>query len=113
MASCIVDIEFLYNEDDVVFPKRVLICGITAHKKPYMKEIIYKLPILPHRKSANSLEEKTRELEYGRLNFSSTDQDVYDCLTNFDVIITKNNLQKGFITSKFPMNDTKVYKMGE
>lgn len=43
MLRALVDVDFLYNDEDFVFAKKVLICGITAQSKSYVKTLKRKL----------------------------------------------------------------------
>lgn len=111
MASCIADVEFIYNEDNESFPQKLIIAGITRDKKSFVKEIVYKFPTQTQ-KTDNLLCESVQDTVYGRFNFTSKNQDLFECLKQFDFVIVKNKLQSGYI-AQFTLDKNKIYVLEE
>lgn len=107
MSRCLVDVDFLYNEKDYVFAKRILVCGITPQSQGFVKDILYQYPKTKRGQDKGFLEEEEEEEEtlarsfknvkYGNLEFPRTDLELSKTLKKFNIIIVKNHLEKEFI----------------
>lgn len=101
MSRTLVDVDFLYNDDeDCVFAKKVLICGITAQSKSYVKEIVYQYPSL-------NLETKlNKNLKNGHIELNEKLFELTKCLAKFDIIIVKSKEEKAFLERLTPSTIT-------
>lgn len=104
MSRCLVDVDFLYNEKDYVFAKKILVCGITHQSQGFVKDIVYQYPETKRDQDKDILEEEEETLprsfknvKYGNLEFPHTDLELSKTLKKFNIIIVKNQLEKEFI----------------
>ncbi len=97
MASCIVDIEFVYNKDNEAFPQKIYITGMTKNKNTYTKEIFYNFPVKTHTNCLTS----NSKLNYGNFDFKDKNQELLEILTQFEYIFVKNQLLTGFLRQIF------------
>ena len=111
MSSCIVDVQFLFNEDNCAFPKKILISGI-RNKSTFTKEIDYKLPTFTEPLCENLAHSKATRYDFGIINFETKNDELRHVLKSFDTIVTKNRIQRNFIR-QFTMERTKVFKLEE
>lgn len=110
MARCLVDVDFLYNEKDYLFAKRVLVCGITNQTQAFVKDIVYQYPKTERYNASGEFEEEEEEeetlktffkkgLKFGNLQFPLTDLELSKTLKKFKIIIVKSQLEKDFISN--------------
>lgn len=102
MAQCLVDVDFLHNEQDYIFAKRILVCGITKQGKAFIKEITYPYPsrsVEKDKDGANDFTLLTKPLKnlFGNLEYHRTDLELSKTLNLFNKIIVQNEFEKEFV----------------
>lgn len=107
MASCIVDVEFVFNEDNVIFPQNIVITGITKEKRLFIKKIAYNFPT-SRQQNVKLLSNETRNTtKFGHFDFTVRNIELHENLRNFDFITVKDKVQKAFI-AQYCLEKTKI-----
>lgn len=110
-SSCIVDAQFLFNEENLAFPKRVIIVGI-RNNAPFVREIDYKLPLFSEQLHNEKLICQGRlKYELGIIDICGKNEEMKKILKNVDTIIAKTTHAHDFV-KMFTSENSKLF-MGE
>lgn len=117
IGCCIVDIDFLYNNANVVFAKKISICGVTTpNKKMHSKVINYPYPSKKDQLYVENNDDddddeyvngedvsmRDRNIKYGNLMYPRIDLELAKALQLFNVIVVTGHKQKEFISHYAP-----------
>lgn len=111
MAHVLLDVEFYQNELNILFPKKVWVCGLT---KLAEKILTLKLeyPYPPCKNDENQYGSTAagiddcgiykKNLKFGDLCFQSINESLKKTISQFDVIIVEGEVVKQFSQQHFP-----------
>lgn len=94
MDSCLVDIEFVFNNIGEAFPQKATITGITKNKNIYVKEVFFNLPCKTEREQEQAEDQVSR---FGDVEYSQKIRHLTDVISVFQNIFVKNRLQSDYM----------------
>lgn len=96
MDSCLVDVQFLQNEDKLIFAKRVVVVGITKSFDAVCEDIVFPYPTT---KEFITEDEENSLKTFGHLELSRKEKLLIKALNKFKAIIVPNQTKHDFIAS--------------
>jgi hypothetical protein len=110
MAHCLIDVQFIKNEDDKIFAKKILICGILSNLKLYTKEILFPYPQNDEIvKNDGSFDANNCVL--GNLEIQRSESEIIKGLHMFNIVLVNDSVQKKFISLYIRNKNTKIVNL--
>lgn len=103
----LIDVEFYHCNSNILFPKKVKICGfVNSSKKIMTLEVVYPYPSCEDSddryRSTDDCDGYKSNIKFGDICIHNINESLNKTLSHFDVVITDNDAVKQFVNQHFP-----------